>query len=65
MPVNSVTARSETSVIASNKLIKNTYILLSLTLLFSALTAGLAMAFNMPYMGPLITLGGYFLLLIS
>jgi len=56
-------ARPSESVLATNKLIKNTYILLSLTLLFSALTAGIAMAVNMPYMGPLVTLGGYFGLL--
>ncbi|MEX2525910.1 MAG: Bax inhibitor-1/YccA family protein [Gammaproteobacteria bacterium] len=57
-----VTGSTE-SVLATNKLIRNTYTLLSLTLLFSALTAGIAMAMNMPYMGPLITLGGYFGLL--
>jgi len=56
-------ARPAESVLATNKLIKNTYILLSLTLLFSALTAGIAMAVNMPFMGPLVTLGGYFGLL--
>lgn len=56
-------ARSPESVLATNKLIKNTYILLSATLLFSALTAGIAMAVDMPYMGPLVTLGGYFGLL--
>jgi len=56
-------ARPSESVLATNKLIKNTYILLSATLLFSALTAGIAMAVNMPYMGPLVTLGGYFGLL--
>jgi modulator of FtsH protease len=56
-------ARPIESVLATNKLIRNTYILLSLTLLFSALTAGIAMAVNMPFMGPLVTLGGYFGLL--
>lgn len=56
-------ARPTESVLATNKLIRNTYILLSLTLLFSALTAGIAMAINMPFMGPLVTLGGYFGLL--
>lgn len=48
---------------AVNKLIRNTYTLLSLTLLFSAMTAGISMALNLPYMGPLVTLGGYFGLL--
>ncbi len=56
-------ARPVESALVINKLIRNTYILLSLTLLFSALTAGISMAFNFPYMGPLVTLGGYFGLL--
>ena len=49
--------------LATNKLIRNTYTLLSITLLFSAFTAGISMYLNLPYMGPLITLGGYFGLL--
>jgi modulator of FtsH protease len=56
-------ARSTESVLATNKVIRNTYILLSMTLLFSALTAGIAIAANMPYFGPIITIGGYFGLL--
>lgn len=46
-----------------NKVLKNTYGLLSLTLLFSAATAGLSMAFNWPHPGLIITLVGYFGLL--
>jgi modulator of FtsH protease len=34
-----------------------------MTLLFSAFTAGLSIVLNFPYMGPLVTLGGYFGLL--
>lgn len=56
-------ARSEVSVLATNKVIRNTYILLAMTLLFSALTAGLSMAFNLPHPGLLVTLIGYFGLL--
>lgn len=56
-------ARSAESLLATNKLIRNTYILLAMTLLFSAATAGISMATNMPFMGPLVTLGGYFGLL--
>ncbi|MDO9139966.1 MAG: Bax inhibitor-1/YccA family protein, partial [Methylobacter sp.] len=41
----------------------NTYLLLSMTLLFSAMTAGLAMALELPHFGPIITLAGYFGLL--
>lgn len=38
----------ESSVLATNKVLKNTYILLSATLLFSALTAGVSMFMTMP-----------------
>ena len=55
--------RPAESILATNKLIRNTYTLLSMTLLFSALTAGISMAMGFPYMGILITLGGYFGLL--
>ena len=51
------------SVLAANKLIRNTYLLLSMTLLFSAATAAISIAVNMPFLGPLVTLGGYFGLL--
>ncbi len=57
-----VAGRSE-SVLATNKLIRNTYMLLSLTLLFSAAMAGVSMAMNLPHPGLLITLVGYFGLL--
>ena len=56
--------RSPEAVLATNKVIRNTYTLLSMTLLFSALMAGLAMQFNMPHPGMLITLVGYFGLLM-
>lgn len=56
-------SQSGSSVIATNKLIRNTYTLLALTLLFSAGTAGLSMKFNLPYPGFLLTLVGYFGLL--
>lgn len=46
-----------------NKVLKNTYILLSMTLLFSAGTAWLSMALNLPHPGLIITLVGYFGLL--
>jgi len=56
-------SRPAESVLATNKVIRNTYILLSLTLLFSAVTAGIAMATNMPHPGLVITLVAYFGLL--
>ncbi|MFZ1828056.1 MAG: Bax inhibitor-1/YccA family protein [Candidatus Competibacteraceae bacterium] len=48
---------------ATNKVLRNTYLLLSMTLLFSGLTAGVAMATNAAPLHWLITLGGYFGLL--
>ncbi len=59
----SVATTRREGVLASNKLIRNTYLLLSMTLLFSALTAGVSVMMNLPPMGLLITLGGYFGLL--
>ena len=56
-------ARPAESALATNKLIRNTYMLLSMTLLFSAFTAGLSMVFNFPHPGMLITIAGYFGLL--
>ena len=58
-----VAVKPSQSIFATNKLIRNTYILLSMTLLFSAATAGVAMATNMPFLGLPITLLGYFGLL--
>lgn len=51
------------SALSSNRVLRNTYLLLSATLLFSAAMAGLAMAIGMPYLGPIVTLVGYFGLL--
>ncbi len=47
------------STISTNKLIKNTYMLLSMTLLFSAAMAGVSIALNLPHPGIIITLVGY------
>ena len=49
--------------VADNRLIRNTYTLLAMTLLFSAATAGLSMVLDLPHPGMLITLVGYFGLL--
>ena len=48
---------------AANKTLRNTYGLLSLTLLFSAFTAGLSMVLNLPHPGLIITLVGFYGLL--
>ena len=49
--------------LATNKVIRNTYLLLAMTLAFSALTAAAAMAMNLPHPGLILTLAGYFGLL--
>ncbi len=59
----SAVARGSSSVLATNKLIKNTYTLLSMTLLFSALMAAVSMALNMPPMVNLIAFGGAIVLM--
>jgi len=48
-----------TAVSAVNKVVKNTYMLLAMTLAFSALTAGAAMALNLPHPGVILTLVGF------
>ena len=57
--------RTQETVLTTNKVIRNTYTLLSMTLLFSALTAGFSMVLNLPHPGLLLTLGGYFGLLFA
>lgn len=51
--------------VETNKVLRNTYMLLSMTLAFSALTAGVSMAMNLPHPGLIITLVGYFGLLFA
>ena len=58
-----INTASRSNALASNKVLKNTYVLLSMTLFFSAVTAGISMLFNLPHPGILLTLGGYFGLL--
>jgi len=55
--------RGQASALATNKVLRNTYMLLSMTLLFSGLTAGISMAMQLPiamYFGSVI---GAFLLI--
>ena len=62
-PITLAASRNQTTTLATNKVIRNTYTLLSMTLLFSALAAGVSMTLNLPHPGLLLTLGGYFGLL--
>ena len=53
-PQISTVSHSQSTVASTNKVLRNTYMLLSMTLLFSAAAAGLSMALNVPY---LVSLG--------
>jgi len=60
---NSTTVRAAARSGEVNKVLRNTYALLSITLLFSAITATLSMVNQWPHPGLIITLVGYFGLL--
>src|ERR1041385_7812637 len=62
-----VIRRSEVSqsVLATNKILRNTYALLAMTLLFSAAMAGVAMTTNALPLNPWLILVGYFVLLFT
>ena len=49
--------------LATNRVIRNTYLLLAMTLAFSALSAAASMVMNLPHPGMILTLAGYFGLL--
>ena len=55
--------REQSTILATNKVIRSTYALLSMTLLFSAAIAGISMVLALPHPGIMITLVGYFGLL--
>jgi len=57
--------RSQAAALATNSVIRNTYTLLAMTLVFSAVVAGISMSLNLPHPGLLLTLGGYFGLLFA
>ena len=61
---NMITARALPSV-QVNRVLRNTYLLLGMTLAFSALTAMVSMAMNAPHPGLIITLVGFFGLLFA
>lgn len=58
-------AHSEASVLQTNKVLRQTYQLLSMTLLFSAAMAGVAMVMNVAPMNPWLVIAGYFGLLFA
>ncbi|EED25301.1 integral membrane protein [Vibrio sp. 16] len=54
---------TQESALQTNKVLRNTYALLSMTLLWSAIVAGVAMVMNLPHPGLIITLVGFYGLL--
>jgi modulator of FtsH protease len=70
-PVNSASAqgavfgRPAADAVATNRVLRNTYLLLSATLLFSAAAAGVSLAIGAPRLPMLVTLVGYFALLFG
>lgn len=58
-----VLSDQRTSSVVVNRVLRNTYILLSMTLLFCAVVAAMSAALNWPHPGLIITLVGYFGLL--
>jgi modulator of FtsH protease len=56
---------TSTLTVGANKVLRNTYALLAMTLLFSALAATVSMALQIPHPGLLLTLAGYFGLLFA
>lgn len=55
---NVVTRSSDESILSTNKVLKNTYLLLSMTLIFSAIMAAVSIQLNFPPLHWAIQLGG-------
>ncbi|KTD66164.1 Bax inhibitor-1/YccA family protein [Legionella spiritensis] len=55
-----VLSRRNESVLATNKVLRNTYLLLGMTFLFSALTAYLSFAFHAKPLNPLLMIAGVY-----
>jgi modulator of FtsH protease len=55
--------QTQSGSLSTQKMVRNTYMLLSMTLAFSALMAGVSMALNLPYPGFVVIMVGYFGLL--
>jgi modulator of FtsH protease len=63
LPTGNASQTAIESALASNRVIRNTYMLLSMTLLFAAVTAAASVALRLAHPGLIITLVGYFGLL--
>nr|WP_297309907.1 Bax inhibitor-1/YccA family protein [Neptuniibacter sp.] len=58
--MNRSATHTQVSALESNKVLRNTYALLSLTMLFSAITAGVSLFLQLPHPGVIISLVGFF-----
>jgi len=66
MPINEISTRQYGSVLSTNSVLRNTYLLLSLTLLFSAGTAWLAMTHQASFGSSLVAfIAGFILLFVT
>ena len=63
MQGNTVSTQVDARILATNKLIRNTYMLLAMTLVFSAVTATISVFLKMPPMTYLLSLGGAIVLM--
>jgi modulator of FtsH protease len=63
MNIDKTISQSASGALVTNKVLRNTYLLLSMTLFFSAMTAGLSMYLDLPPFGIIITLVGFYGLL--
>jgi modulator of FtsH protease len=61
--LNDPQAGAAPSLLSTHRVLRNTYALLAMTLLFSAAVAGAAIALRLPHPGLIVTLVGYFGLL--
>lgn len=57
---NTAVSQSRASALEQNKVLRNTYALLSMTLIFSAITAGVSLFLQLPHPGLIISLVGFF-----
>lgn len=65
LPVSAAPATFPSAATTTNRVLRNTYLLLSATLLFSAAMAAVNMALGAPRLGMIVTLVGYFALLFG
>ena len=64
-PMTATRTRTGGGAIEINRVLRKTYLLLGMTLAFSAAVAGVAMTLNLPHPGLLLTLGGWLVLLVA